>query len=163
MKKFVFVILAVLFFSSTANTQTVYTNRSSVMNMIAGLDLTADRSTNWRYTGTQATFCLYISLTDANSSVTSVDMTCEASNSSATVIGAGFILPVYTSTSAAGVTSSMTSTLRQTSTAGGAPGTSKWTWCVNAAPDMYVNCTFHGNGAPAAADVITVTGKTSTP
>ena len=162
------IIGAVLFGAYQLNAATVETSQDTSATgpfgvKINTLDLTADRWTGWMRVDTKRTVCFDIALVDADSSVTSVDMRCETSRASTTVADAGYDVPVYVSTSAAGVTTSVPSTIRQTATGGGAPGSSLWTWCVTNIPGPFVECLFHGNGVPAAADTVHVYARGITP
>jgi hypothetical protein len=105
--------------------------------------------------------CFSINLTDANSSITSLDMYCESSSVSGGV--SGLRIPVFVSTDGSGVTTSMPFTLRQKASGGGPPGTSSWTWCVTS-PDNYLRCSFFANGVITAnVDTINVLSWGLTP
>ena len=157
---------------STAQAQTVFTRQSpgiggSVLTNAAFSDLNPQvapaAGSDWLGVSTQRTYCWDIDLVDANSSITSIDMYCYTSRD---YTGAAnkYRLPVFTSTSVAGVTTSMPSIIRQVSTAGLAPGTSSWSWCVTNIPGPYLSCSFLANGViTAGIDTISVFGRGVTP
>jgi len=106
--------------------------------------------TFWIQVNTKRTVCYDIALTDANNSITSIDMLCWGSQTNTPAAGAGFRIPVYTSTAATGITTSTTSTIRQVASGGGAPGTSSWSWCVTNIPSAFIHCGFQAQGVVTA-------------
>jgi hypothetical protein len=125
----------------------------------------ASRWTGWVQVNQQAAITLDITLVDADADETSIDMRCESSRVSSTVADAGRDIVVLTSTSAAGVTTSVQSTWRQTSTTGGTPITDGglWTWTVGNIPAPFIECLFTCNGSAEAADTLTVFVRGITP
>lgn len=164
-----FVFLAALTVGGIAYSQTVYTYQDTTAAGPYGVKFaaTAFSVTNPILTGamrvdTKRTVCFDVDLVDASAGITSVDMTCTYGRTAATVTA--YQIPVFTATSAAGVTTSMPSTWHQVSTAGGAPGTSGWGWCVTNIPGPYIQCSYLANGViTAAVDTLAVFARGITP
>ena len=164
--------------------QTVYTKQETQLNQcrhtggacaiassgIPNSDFTgvfsvaATQWTRWIQVDTRRTVTFDITFVDASAGITSIDMQCFTSQVTTGAPGAGFRLPVYTSTSAAGVTTSTPSIIRQVSTTGGAPGTSNWVWAVTNIPGAWIMCSFTANGViTAVVDTIDVNVRGITP
>lgn len=121
--------------------------------------------TNWMQVDKLKTVCFDFDLTDADSSITSIDLACFTADYAKYNAGVatGAQLTVYTSTSAAGVTTSVPSTIRHTSTTGGAPGTSNWNTCVTNIPNEWMWCSVTANGAPDVNDSMNLQATGITP
>lgn len=177
-KKILVFLFAYFCFGSITNAETIYTEQDNYLNgTTAGtgaaipnatyLGVFSDNNpqwTNWIQVDTKRTACYDIALVDASAGITSVDFQCYVDQVNTGVVGSGYRLPVFVATSAAGVTSSRPSTIQQTSTAGLAPGTSNWSWCVTNIPGAWIMCSFFANGVITAdVDTIAVRARGITP
>lgn len=124
----------------------------------------ATQWTRWIQVDIRRTVSFDITFVDASAGITSVDMQCFTAQVTTGGVGTGFRLPVYVSTASTGITTSTPFTIRQVSTAGGAPGTSNWSWSVTNIPGAYIMCSFTANGViTAAVDTIDVNVRGITP
>lgn len=123
----------------------------------------ATQYTDWILANTQGRVCFDVTLVDADSTITSVDLICYGAQSNAGAVGTGVRQVVY-GTVAAGVTPTVPSSLSQTATGGGAPGSSSWQWCITQISSAFIMCSFTGQGAPTALiDTIAVEVRGVTP
>jgi hypothetical protein len=174
-------ILFILLFSSQVFGQTVYTKQdvrltqcdpgggACVNNVTVSIpggvytgvfSVANPQWTRWAQVDDKRTIIWDITFVDANASITSVDMQCFTAQVETGAVGTGFRLPVYVATSAAGVTTSTPSTIRQVNNAGGAPGTSNWPWAVTNIPGAWIICSFTANGiVTAAVDTIAINAR----
>lgn len=130
--------------------------RATYGTKINGLALTSARWTGWIDTGIVRAVAFDIAFTDANASVTTVDMVCETSRSATTTNDAGYDL--HSQDCAAGACVSYIRSWSYTTA-----GSKSWTWVVDAIPAPWLNCKLSATGTPAAADVITVYARGLTP
>jgi len=182
MKWFSFLVLLV--WCLPVRAQTVYTRQDNLLNQcrqssttcaaddntIPNADWTgvfsvaATQWTRWIQVDTRRTVVFDVVLVDASGGITSIDMQCFTRQVTTGAPGTGFRLPVYTATSAAGITNSTPSTIRQLATGGGAPGSSSWPWAVTNIPGAWIMCSFTANGViTAAVDTIAVNARGITP
>lgn len=112
---------------------------------VTAADMTSDQVSTSLNLGGFNGLAIQANLTDANSSVTSVDVTCEVSPDGTTF---GWVTAKNLD-GTTGISTSQVFTDRLPLT-----GTSaaQSVWLIAA---QYVRCTFHANGAPAAIDVLT--------
>jgi len=164
------------FIVGPAHAQTVLIQRSTELGQDTVNSIMSNRAfsaanpqyMNWINVAGYNRICFEIDFVDANSSITSVDMQCWSATVGA--VGAvnpavGYALQVYVSTAATGITTSVDSVIRHTSTTGLAPGTSRWEWCVTNLPTSMFGCGFTANGVITAnIDILqTVKGRLITP
>ena len=155
------ILAAVLMlFATTASAATTITMNSELANAnspgctdgvcisAAGLDST--QYTGWIWVRTFAKATLGVTFTDANDSVTALNVTCWTDYVGTTANGSG-----YEVCSAA--TSSGTSTMSCPHTWSLTTGTAEqYSLTVDNLNADYLNCAFAATGTPAAADVVTV-------
>ena len=162
-------LLGAMAYAGIAYAQTIYTVQDTgasgpfgVKANVVALSVTNPVLTGAMKVDTKRTICMDVGLVDASAGITSVDMSCTYGRTAATVTA--YQLPVFVSTTATGITSSVASTIRQTATGGGAPGTSGWGWCVTNIPGPFIQCSFLANGViTAAVDTLSVFARGVTP
>ena len=154
------VLLSALLITSIAHAQTVYRVESTSTSQTRGQKITALTCTGGRWTGwvnvvswRQITF----EITNPTwTAATSIDMRCETSQVDSTANDAGEDLHVIVYTSAGGISTSETLTLRNSVVT-----TERWTWTIGLTPAPFVNCFFT---CPAGTtDTVSVFVRTSTP
>lgn len=91
----------------------------------------------------------YVDHTDANSSVTTVTMTCYSGQTSTTTSSTGHILQSVSVSAGVGTSSDLTFVKS-------VAGSKKWFWSIDTRGATYVICYFSFGGTPAAADLLTV-------
>lgn len=160
MRNLAFLLVILLSAPATAQTGTAQLCTPWTENAISGLALTSTRSfeieRSSKTTGLGLLVVL-IKLTDANSSITQVGMTCTTSLDNNTT---DYTIQACTTSSGA-CASSNASWDKGDAVTG--PGTANWVWRVDTEGYEDIECTFAADaGSAAAADVITVSYRECT-
>jgi len=179
MKRFLFIVITLFSINVFASTS-IHTSQDNYLNMcLAGggpcaknnvaipnttytgvFSVANPQWTQWIQVNTKRTVVFDVTLVDADSSITALNMDCFTAQDSLGVVTDGNRTVVYVSTAVTGTTTSVPSTISQVSITGGAPGSSSWTWSVTNLPGSFVMCRFTAAGAvTAVVDTIAINAR----